>query len=1094
MADKEEDEKLQARKICGILDECRLSLAVHQRKIKELSAVQSSSPDALFLPSFTRALNPLLRYSRRTDYAERTVQFVAAFAASRHNGGGFLEGLLRFLLEAAEDADKTSRFRSCQMVSEIIKRLPDDAEITDEVWDDVIGSMKRCVEDIAPSVRSFAVRALARFAVDVEAGGIADFLLGQLPREPTAVQFIEVRKMIILSIPPANTTSAVIVECTLDVSDSVRQAAYCVLANKYPLQSLSIKVRTTILKRGLTDRSAPVRKECLKMLKDEWLSKYSNGDPVALLKFLDVETYESVGETVMETLLQDGSVTVQDDQGIRLFLSLRHETEEGQSILGVRLMEAEEALFWRTICRHLHTEMKAKESDTARTTGAEAMVYAKQASANNDLLERILPATISDYVELVKAHIVAGSNYLFATRQLLLLGTMLDFSDATNRKVAGSFVQELFHRPPEEEVDNDGVKFIIGDGIHLGGERNWATAVSELARKVHASGGEFERMVFSVIEELARPCRERCADSIQWLHCLAVVGLLLENVKSIRSLQGTAMEPSELLHSLLIPGAKHVHVDVRRAATRCLGLFALRDRKPSEEAVKQLRLSFIHGPSPVSIMACKVLIDLAWWFGPGEVDRAMGLNSPLSCNDKKNFHTVNLSGLNDDPGIALLDLLYSGFDKDDVDECLCTNEPETIRFVLGEGFAKILLLSEKYPCISASLHSLMLRRLIGLYFCEEKDELQRLKQCLSVFFDHYPAVSSNHKASIYGNSGGSSILVSNMRKRAVQVSRYLLQMMQTPLYTKEPEEDTSTHSSPQSINESMQPSIDIVCGEEGLAIRIAAEVTSCPMKTTASGKAYILALCRIIVLIKFRSSDQKAIKCMRGLLGCIFGFSFHEFRVIACGVRQVRRRLRECDNQQDINLNKHQARQGILKSPSLDRFVKQHSHSDHRKISNNKDARKTHRISEDNAPSSLLHAPTSHPRREANPSLSSYLSKMVSSAASKMWTAAVDLFVSSSSTTTFYTEGGFVHRSIKVRDDVTHGLGLIASEGIPTGSELIALPDRLPLWWSPQDVDGGDGPGSVLANLARQIPAQSESEASYTMNALSWCMGLYHIV
>ncbi|KAK1308422.1 hypothetical protein QJS10_CPA09g00388 [Acorus calamus] len=135
---------------------------------------------------------------------------------------------------------------------------------------------------------------------------------------------------------------------------------------------------------------------------------------------------------------------------------------------------------------------------------------------------------------------------------------------------------------------------------------------------------------------------------------------------------------------------------------------------------------------------------------------------------------------------------------------------------------------------------------------------------------------------------------------------------------------------------------------------------------------------------------------------------------------------------------------------------------------------------------------------------------MVSSAASKMWTAAVDLFVSSSSTTTtFYTsamaasltprrrltcsasnvaprlvpyppdligwvrrEGGFVHRAIKVRDDVTHGLGLVASEGIPTGSELIALPDRLPLRWSPQDLDGGDGPESVLANLARQIPEE----------------------
>lgn len=40
--------------------------------------------------------------------------------------------------------------------------------------------------------------------------------------------------------------------------------------------------------------------------------------------------------------------------------------------------------------------------------GAEAAVYAAEASDKNDLLEKILPATISDYVGLVKAHINAG--------------------------------------------------------------------------------------------------------------------------------------------------------------------------------------------------------------------------------------------------------------------------------------------------------------------------------------------------------------------------------------------------------------------------------------------------------------------------------------------------------------------------------------------------------------------------------------------------------------------------------------------------------------------------------------------------------------
>lgn len=48
----------------------------------------------------------------------------------------------------------------------------------------------------------------------------------------------DVRKMIVLSLPPSSATSQVIIDCTLDVSESVRKAAYSVLANKFPLQSL----------------------------------------------------------------------------------------------------------------------------------------------------------------------------------------------------------------------------------------------------------------------------------------------------------------------------------------------------------------------------------------------------------------------------------------------------------------------------------------------------------------------------------------------------------------------------------------------------------------------------------------------------------------------------------------------------------------------------------------------------------------------------------------------------------------------------------------------------------------------------------------
>lgn len=51
---------------------------------------------------------------------------------------------------------------------------------------------------------------------------------------------------------------------------------------------------------------------------------------------------------------------------------------------------------------------QAKGSDAATTMGTESAVYAAEASDSNDLLDRVLPASVSEYVELVKTHLSAG--------------------------------------------------------------------------------------------------------------------------------------------------------------------------------------------------------------------------------------------------------------------------------------------------------------------------------------------------------------------------------------------------------------------------------------------------------------------------------------------------------------------------------------------------------------------------------------------------------------------------------------------------------------------------------------------------------------
>ncbi|KAL2922343.1 Condensin complex subunit 3, partial [Bienertia sinuspersici] len=899
MAEIEQDKHEQelTRKIAVILDDTKASYAVHNRKVKELFNLRSSSPQS-FSSSFNNAILPVFSFQRRTASAERIVRFISTFACfndsqkSSIDDNEFLEAFLRFLLSAFTSTNKTARFRSCQITSEIILRLPDDAEVSNELWDEVIEKLIIRVGDKIPIVRTFAIRALSRFVNDSENNEILDLFIQTLQSD----QIADVRKTLLLSLPPSNATSSVVIGCTLDVSESVRKAAYIVLANKFPLHSLSIKLRALILQRGLSDRSPAVVKECLKLLKDEWLCKSCNNNPIELLKYLDVETYEYVGVSVMKALLSVGMCKPDGSQRIQQFKeSSNDEARDSDNCNpGFELLEPEVALYWRVVCHHLHTMAQVKGSDAAATAGTEAVVYAAEASDSR-------------------------ANYRFASRQLLLLGALLDFSDSTIRKIASTFVQDLLHKPLEYELDCSSNKIVIGDGINLGGDRDWAIAVAGLVKQVHAADGEFEEVILQIVEELARPCRERTADFMEWLHCLAVTGLVLENTKSLHWLQGKAIEPIELLNALLLPGAKHLNLDVQRVAVRCLGLYGLLERRPSEEVVKQLGFSFVKGPSSISLLAGKGLIDLVMWHGPQEVDRTIGQDFLSQVPDNRLHISAELCNKIDAVNDGVLFLLYAGLQSDFFDQALDCNENESVQATLAEGFAKILLLSENYPSIPGSLHALILAKLIIFYFSEENNEQCRLKQCLSVFFEHYPSLSANHKKhlskvfipvmramwpGINGNHGGSTAMISTMRKRAVRASRFMLQMIQSTMYQKET--DNHVNTLPEENGGSVNHTDEIEAGEEGLAIRIATEVVSFQTKKTAAEKSYISALCKTMTLIRFRVSEQEAIKLMRLLLSRVAG-SVSSDKELFKELTSMAEHLKDLDSNPDQDLSRDAA-------------------------------------------------------------------------------------------------------------------------------------------------------------------------------------------
>lgn len=69
-------------------------------------------------------------------------------------------------------------------------RLPDDTEVSNELWDEVIEGMKLRVGDKVPAVRTFAIRALSRFVNDSENIDILELFMQTLPLEQNVVSLL----------------------------------------------------------------------------------------------------------------------------------------------------------------------------------------------------------------------------------------------------------------------------------------------------------------------------------------------------------------------------------------------------------------------------------------------------------------------------------------------------------------------------------------------------------------------------------------------------------------------------------------------------------------------------------------------------------------------------------------------------------------------------------------------------------------------------------------------------------------------------------------------------------------------------------------
>ena len=134
--------------------------------------------------------------------------------------------------------------------------------------------------------------------------------------------------------------------------------------------------------------------------------------------------------------------------------------------------------------------------------------------------------------------------------------------------------------------------------------------------------------------------------------------------------------------------------------------------------MKQLRLLLIADDTTLGVkkMACKALFDLCMWHSAAVIDRIIGFSS---CEGVSNKEAVS--------GLPILEEFAQFLDANDVEQDVVepeTGEVETVKSIIAEGFAKLLLQSKVYSDILPWQHSI-LGKLLRLYFNEETKSMPR---------------------------------------------------------------------------------------------------------------------------------------------------------------------------------------------------------------------------------------------------------------------------------------------------------------------------------------------------------------------------------
>lgn len=191
------------------------------------------------------------------------------------------------------------RFRICQFVNMLLASMSSEANIDDDIFDEILKYMSERMKDLSPTVRVQAVYALQRLQIPENPDDcVVRIYSYHLSNDPSA----HVRQAVLKSIGRNAITVPIILERLWDVDDRVRRRTYLQMSS-HPVKSYKVAQRLQLLEQGLNDHCESVRKIVHGVLLPQWHQSY-NKQYLSLISALKLDANQEEVQRFVKTSKQ----------------------------------------------------------------------------------------------------------------------------------------------------------------------------------------------------------------------------------------------------------------------------------------------------------------------------------------------------------------------------------------------------------------------------------------------------------------------------------------------------------------------------------------------------------------------------------------------------------------------------------------------------------------------------------------------------------------------------------------------------------------------------------------------------------------------